>query len=59
VALTQRDEEVHAFLPECANEPLTQGIRLGTLGWRFEDPESKVVYVWVEVWRENAVAVMQ
>ena len=32
---------------------------MGTLGRRFEDPESKVVYVLVELLGEHAVAVME
>jgi hypothetical protein len=41
------------------DEVLDAGVRLGTLGRRFEDPESKVVYVLVELRGETAVAVMQ
>ena len=55
----QRDNEVQAFAPQRADESLTECIGLGALGRRFEDPESKVVYVLVKLLGENAVAVMQ
>ena len=55
----QRDNTVQTFSPQCAQQPLTERIGLRTLGRRFEDPESKVVYALVELRGENAVAIMQ
>ena len=55
----QPAQVIQAFLPQCANKPLTQCVGSGTLGRRCEDPESKVVYVLVKLLGENAVAVMQ
>ena len=55
----QRDNAVQACAPQRADESLTECIGLGALGRRFEDPESKMVYVLVELLGENAVAVMQ
>ncbi len=54
----QWNHKVHAFLPQRADKSLAEGIRLGTLRWRFQDPQSHVAYVLVELMRENAVAVM-
>ena len=59
VVFWQGEHEIHAFLPSRAQPPLTQCVGLGTLGRRFEDPESKMVDVLVELLGENAVAVMQ
>jgi len=59
VARTQWDEEVHACLPERAHAPLTPCVGLGTLGGRCEAPKSTGGYVLVELWGDNAIAVMQ
>ena len=37
VVLGERDHEVQALPPQRAQEPLTQGIRLGTVHWGLED----------------------
>jgi hypothetical protein len=54
----QRNQQVEALPPQRADKPLTERIRLRTLGRRFENSESKVVYVLVKRLRDNAVAVM-
>src|SRR6266853_6647374 len=54
----QRNQKVEALPPQRADKPLAERVRLWTLGRRFEDSESKVVYVLVKRLRENAVAVM-
>jgi hypothetical protein len=58
VVCRQWDQIIQAFPPKRAQEPLAQGIRLGTLRGRFQDPQSQVAYVLVELMRENAVVVM-
>ena len=55
----QRDNEIQAFAPQRADESLTECIGLGTLGRRFEDPESKVLYAAVKWRREDAIAIME
>ena len=59
VVFRQGDHEIHAFLPERAQQPLTQCVGLGTLGRRFENLEPQMADVLVELRGENAVAVMQ
>jgi hypothetical protein len=54
----QRDNTVQTFSPQCAQQPLTERIGLRTLGRRFEDPESKMIYVLVELPGKNTVPVM-
>ena len=55
----QWNQKVQAFLPQCADEPLAQGIRLGALLWCFQDPQSQVTYALIKLLGENAVAVME
>ena len=45
----QRDNTVQTFPPQRADEPLTERISLRTLGWRFEDLESQVLYTLIEL----------
>ena len=52
------NQVIQTFPLQCVQEPLAKGIRLGTLPWRFQDPQSHVAYVLVELMRENAIAVM-
>jgi hypothetical protein len=58
VVFRQWNQVIQTFPPQCAQEPLAKDIRLGTLRWRFQDPQSHVAYALVELMRENAVAVM-
>ena len=44
VVCRQGNHEIHAFLPERAQQPLTQGIGLGTLGRRFEDLDVSTLF---------------
>src|SRR5437763_305574 len=55
----QRDHTVQAFPPQCADEPLAEGIGLGTLRWRFEGAQAQVTDMLVKLRRENAVPIMQ
>ena len=45
----QGDDEVQAFSPQRTEQPLAEGIRLGTLWRRFQYPESQVLYTLIEV----------
>src|SRR6266568_627741 len=54
----QRYHKVQAFPPECAQQPLTHRIRLGTLRWRLQHAQAQVAYAPVQGLGENAVAVM-
>src|SRR5918999_6612346 len=56
--LGERNQKVQAFPPERPQEPLTEGIGLGTLHRGFEDPQSQVAYVLVESLGEDRIAVM-
>jgi hypothetical protein len=58
VGFGQRDDEIQAFPPRRANEPLTEGIRLRTLGRGFQHFESRVAYAVVERRREDSVSIM-
>lgn len=55
----QTENKVHTCPPQGAQQPLTKRIGLRTLGQRFEDSESKMAYVGVELRRENAIPIMQ
>src|SRR5262245_10076030 len=50
--------EIQAFPPQRAHEPLTEGIRLGTLRRRFQDPQPQVSHVLVKLLEEDTVSVM-
>ena len=54
----QWNEEVKAFSAERTDEPFTEAISLGTSRWRFEYTQPHVCNGSVELWRENAIAVM-
>jgi hypothetical protein len=58
MVLSQRDQKVQAFPPQRAQEPLAEGIRLGTLRRGFEDPQSQVAYVLVDRLRKDGIAVV-
>jgi hypothetical protein len=58
VGFGQRDDEIQAFPPQHADEPLTEGIRLRTLGRGFQHPKSQVAYAVVERRREDTISVM-
>ena len=45
----QGDDEVEAFSPQRTEQPLAEGVRLGTLWRRFQDPESQVLYTLIEI----------
>ena len=45
VMFGQRDHEIEAFPPQRADEPLAEGIRLGTPRRCFEDLQPQVVYM--------------
>ena len=55
----QWNHKVQAFLPQRADEPLAEGICLGALRRRFQDPQSQVTYALIKLLGENAVAVME
>jgi len=59
VIFGQGHHKVQAFLPQRADEPLAEGICLGALRWRFQDPQSQVPYALIKLLGENAVAVME
>ena len=54
----QWNEEVKAFSAERTDDPFTEAISLGTSRWRFEYTQSHVCNGFLELWRENAIAVM-
>jgi hypothetical protein len=58
VVLGERDEKVQAFMPARPQEPLTEGIRLGTPWQRVEDLQPQVVYRLVKQLGEDRIAVM-
>src|SRR5918996_5925213 len=58
VVLGERDQKVQAFTPERTQESLTQGIRLGTPWWRFEDPQPQVAHRLVKRLGEDRITVM-
>src|SRR6267142_6490908 len=58
VVRAQRDQNVQALPPERAQEPFTQGIRLGTAHRCFQDPETQMPHLLIELLGEHAVAVM-
>ena len=55
----QRDHKVQVFPPQCADEPLAEGIGLGTLRWCFEDSQAQATDMLVKLRGENAVPIMQ
>ena len=58
VVCRQGNQVIQAFSPQRAQQPLAERVRLGTLGWRFQDPESEVLYAAVKLRREDAIAIM-
>jgi hypothetical protein len=57
VVFTQRHHEVQAFPPQRAQEPLTEGIGLGALGWGLQHPKTQVAHTLVEVPGEDRIPV--
>jgi len=55
----QWNHKVHTFLPQRAAEPLTEGIGLETLRWRFEDSRAYVTDILVKLRGENTIPVVQ
>ena len=49
VVFCQRDKAIEALPPQRANKPLAEGVRLGTLRRRFQDPEPQVLYTLIEL----------
>ena len=49
VVLCERDKEIEALPPQRANEPFAEGVRLGTLRRRFQNPEPQVRYTLIEL----------
>ena len=58
MVLGEQDQEVQTLPPECPQEPLTEGIRLGTPWWRFEDPQPQVAHRLVKRLGEDRITVM-
>jgi hypothetical protein len=58
VVLGEWDHAVQAFPPPHAQEPLTQGIGLGTPHWRSEYLQPQIAYALVELLGEDRIAVM-
>ena len=58
VVLGEREQKIQAFPPERTQEPLTEGISLGTSHWGFEYPQPQVACTLVELLGENCIAVM-
>ena len=56
--LAERDQNVQAFPPERAQEPLTQGVGLGTPHGGCEGPQPQVAYTLVELLGENGITVV-
>ena len=54
----QRDEEVKAFSAERTDDPFTKAVGLGTSRRCPEYSKTHVSNGSVELWRENAIAVM-
>jgi len=55
----QRDHKVQAFPPQRADEPLAEGMGLGTLRWCFEDSQAQATDMVVKLRGDNAVPIMQ
>jgi hypothetical protein len=53
VVLGERDQEVQAFPPQRAQEPLTETIGLGTPHGCFQHPEPQVAHALVELLRRR------
>ena len=58
MALGQRNDAVQAFPPQCANEPLAQGVRLGTAHRGFEHSQTQMAYTLVERSGKDAVPIV-
>jgi hypothetical protein len=58
VVFRQGDHKVHTLPPQRAQEPLTEGIGLGTPRRCFQDPETQVPHLLIELLGEDAVPVM-
>jgi hypothetical protein len=58
VVFRQRNHEVQAFPPQCADDPFAERIRLWTLERGFQHLESQVAYAAFQLRREDTVSVM-
>jgi hypothetical protein len=58
VVFRQGNQVVQAFPPQCAQEPLTERIGLGTPRRCFQDPETQVPYLLIELLREDGIPIM-
>jgi hypothetical protein len=58
VLLGEWEQEVQALPPQCAKEPLADGVGLRALRRRFQDLQSQMAYTLVEGLGENGIAVM-
>ena len=54
----QWNHQGHTFLPQRADEPLTESMGLGTLRWRFEDAQAHVTDMLVKLRGENTIPVV-
>src|SRR5688572_31374779 len=54
----QGDQTVQAYAPERAQEPLTQGIGLGALGWGLQYLQTEVAHTLVEVPGEDRIPIV-
>jgi hypothetical protein len=58
MVLSERNQKVQVSPPECAQEPLTEGIGLGTPYRGFEDSQPQVAYTLVEILGEDCITVI-
>ena len=58
MVLSERNQKVQVSPPECVQEPLTEGIGLGTPYRGFEDSQPQVAYTLVEILGEDCITVM-
>ena len=58
VVFRQRNQEIQTFSTERTDDPLAEAVSLGTSRWRFDYTQSHVCNGFVELRRENAIAVM-
>ena len=56
--LTEWDQKVQALPPQRADEPLAEGIGLGTAHWGFEDPQPQMLHLLVQLLGEDTIPVM-
>ena len=52
-------QKVQTLLPQRAYEPFAEGVGLRTLGRCFQQPQSPMAHLLIELRRENAIPILQ